>query len=67
MTHLHCIVWAYERVEAGTGNYVDNTTLDLLCELPSEAMHRAAALIPGKQYRIHAVIEHMDGQPCSKG
>ena len=64
-THLHWLVWAYERIEPGTGNYLDNTQLDLIAPTADEALARAHDLLPTKpNLRVHSVIEHLDGQPC---
>ena len=66
-THLHFIVWAFERIESDTGNYIGNSTLDLIAEDAPSALNRAAEIIPDRVYRVHQVIEHFDNQPCSKG
>lgn len=66
-THLHWIIYSYDRVEEGTGNLIGNTVVDLLAESRQGAMKRAKALMPNKMYLIKNVIEHFDGQPCSKG
>ena len=57
--HLHWIVWAYDHLDA-EGQCVDNVTLDLLAETQGQALERAAALVPGRKYRINSVIEHRD-------
>lgn len=65
LKHLHFIVWAYDRIEPDSGNYINNVILDLIVESHSEAMLRAHILVPDKPgYCIRSVIEHFDGQ-CS--
>jgi hypothetical protein len=66
-THLHFIIWAYERIESDTGNYIGNSVLDLIAESAESAVRRAESILPERQYRVHQVIEHFDNQPCSKG
>jgi len=61
-THFHFIVWAWERIEPGTGNYINNTTIDLICRTSTEALGRARDLVPDKAgYAIRSVIEHVEG------
>lgn len=60
-THLHWIVWAYVDIDPVSGNCRDNVTLDLLAATADEALARAEAIMPSRQYRIHSVIEHFDG------
>jgi hypothetical protein len=63
-THLHFIVWAWEKVEPGTGNFINNTTLDLIAESSEDALLRAAKFVkkPEGNYCVRSVIEHYDGQ-----
>lgn len=63
-THLHFIVWAYTK-KVGD-NYIDNTVIDVICSSSSEALERAQNLLSGKQYRMHMIVEHIDGQPCGR-
>ena len=65
-THCHYIVWAYERIEPGTGNYVDNTIIDVLADGEPEAISKAKSMVRKKAYRVQMIIEHLDGQPCAK-
>lgn len=65
-THLHYIVWAYERVEPGTGNYLDNTVVDVIVESEAKALTKAKGLVKKHLYCVRTVVEHFDGQPCSK-
>lgn len=61
-THYHFIVWAYERIEAGTGNYIDNVVLDLISPSPEHALQRAKTLAPKKGgYCVRSIIEHFEG------
>ena len=66
LTHLHYIVWGYDRIEATTGNYVDNTIIDVIAGSETAALARAKDLVKKKAYRVNTVVEHFDGQPCSK-
>jgi len=66
-THLHCIVHAYDRIEADTGNYINDTVVDVLAEDAKAALIRVEELVPGKNYALATIIEHLDGQPCAKG
>lgn len=60
--HLHFIVWAYEKIEPGTGNYLENTVIDLIDTSTNNAIKRAKGLVSGKAgYCIRSVIEHYDG------
>jgi len=62
-THYHFICWGYERIEAGTGNYVDNVVIDLIASSSEEALVRARQLVPGKHgYCVRNLIEHFDSQ-----
>ena len=64
--HLHYIVWAYDRVEPQTGNFINNVTLDLLAKSEAEALKRASTLVKKPNYCVRGVIEHFDGQPCGR-
>ena len=66
-THIHYIVCAYERVEPGTGNYVDNTAVDVLADNEDEAIEKAKGLVSKPNYCVRTIIEHLSGQPCSRG
>ena len=64
-THKHFIVWAAQRIEPGTGNYVENVTIDLIVESAEEALAEARMLAPDKAiYTLRQVIEHFNGQSC---
>lgn len=62
-THLHFIIWAADRVEAGTGNYIDNAIIDLVAVTSEEAEARARGLIKKNIYTIRQIIEHI-GERC---
>ena len=65
-THLHYIVWGYERIEPGTGNHLDNVILDIFALSAVEALARAKVLVPGKnEYCVRSVIEHLATGACS--
>lgn len=64
MTHLHFIIWAAERIEQGTGNFMENTILDLMAVTTEEALARARGLIKKNIYVVRQVVEHLDGA-CS--
>jgi len=64
--HLHYIIWAYERIEAGTGNYIDNVVVDILATSEEEALIRASTLVRKPSYCIRSVIEHFNGWPCGR-
>lgn len=64
--HLHYIVWAYASIEPGSGNYLDNVTLDLFAKSEDEAIKRAISLVEKPYYCVRNVIEHLDGQPCGR-
>ncbi len=60
--HTHFIVWAYDRIEEGTGNYINNVIIDLIDITSEEAIKRAKEIVKGKKgYCIRSVIEHFDG------
>ena len=40
-THLHYIIWGYDRVEPTTGNYVDNTVIDIIADSEAAALTKA--------------------------
>ena len=64
--HLHWIVWACDRIEEGTGNFINNVSLDLVCKDSTEALERSRRLVPGKgHYAIRQIIEHLPGE-CSR-
>lgn len=61
--HLHFIVWAYDRIEPDTGNYINNVVLDLISDSSEKAVARARGLVPDKPgYCVRSVIEHFDEQ-----
>lgn len=60
-THIHIVLWAFDHFDPETGNCTNNTTLDLIAGSIDQAISRAQEIMPGKQYRIHSVIEHFDG------
>lgn len=63
MTHYHVIVWCYDRIEPGSGNYINNVVVDLIAESTLEALKRAEGMIPGKGgYCVRSVIQHFDSQ-----
>ena len=66
-THLHFICWGYTRVEEGTGNYIENTIVDIISTGEKAALARAKGLVSKPNWVIRTIVEHFDGQPCSKG
>lgn len=62
-THMHFIVYVADRIEPGTGNYIDNTSLDLICATSDEAIARARGLVRKNIYSIRQIIEHF-GETC---
>jgi hypothetical protein len=65
-THYHYIIWGYERVEPGTGNFIENAIIDVLALNEGEAIKRAKSLVTKANYIVREVIEHIDGQPCGR-
>jgi len=63
-THFHFIVWACERVDISTGNFIDNASIDLIASDSDEALTRAKKLVRKNVYAIHSVIEHF-GEECA--
>lgn len=62
MSHIHWLIWAYERIEPGTGNYIENTQIDIVTTSLELALDKAKRLVPGKAgYVVRSVIEHLDG------
>lgn len=61
-THLHFVCWAFERIEPGSGNYLDNVIVEVFAESSAEALRKAESLVPHKPYYcVRSVIEHMEG------
>jgi hypothetical protein len=63
-THYHYIIWGYERVESGTGNYIDNVIIDIISDSEELALDRAKQLVEKPYYTVRSVIEHFNDQPC---
>lgn len=60
-THLHFIIWAAERIEQGTGNFMENTIIDLVAASTEEALARARGLVKKNVYVLRQIVEHLDG------
>ncbi len=67
-THFHFIIWAYDNIEPGTGNFINNATIEVICRNSAEALARARELVPDKfGYCVRSVIEHLEGACVKHG
>lgn len=64
-THLHYIIWGFERNDLVTGQVYDMATIDVIAPDEKAALEKAQRLVKKSGYFVKSVVEHISGQPCS--